>query len=84
MPRLQWDQNRSTLHVLAMSEGIMRGRTEKLTHGAMMILAPGTGSSLPSMVDGTCANHSSSSPESVEAREVYHEPAWLATLVVIV
>ena len=58
-------------------------KAEKLTHGAMMILAPGTGSSFPSMDAGTWASHSSSSLESVEALEEYHEPAWLATLVVI-
>ena len=58
-------------------------KAEKLTHGAIMILAPGTGSSFPSMEDGTWASHWSSSLESVEARDEYHEPAWLATLVVI-
>ena len=48
-----------------------------------MILAPGTGSSFPSMEEGTWASHWSSSLESVEARDEYHEPAWLANLVVI-
>jgi hypothetical protein len=62
---------------------LCKGSIEKLTHGAMMILAPGTGSSFPSMEAGTCASHWSSSLESVEARDEYHEPAWLATLVVI-
>ena len=61
-----------------------RWKTEKLTHGAMMILAPGTGSSVPSIEEGTWASQLSSSLESVEAREEYHEPAWLADLVVIV
>jgi hypothetical protein len=35
------------------------------------------------MEEGTWASHWSSSLESVEARDEYHEPAWLATLVVI-
>jgi hypothetical protein len=50
----------------------------------MMILAPGTGNSFPSREEGTSASHLSSSLERVEARDEYHEPAWLATLVVIV
>jgi hypothetical protein len=60
------------------------GGIEKLTHGAMMILAPGMGNSFPSIEAGTSASHSSNSLESVEGRDVYHEPAWLAALVVIV
>lgn len=55
----------------------------ELTHGAIMILAPRTGSCLPSIEDGTWASHRSSSAERVEPREEYQEPAWLATLVVI-
>lgn len=58
--------------------------TVTATHGAMMILAPGTGSSLPSIEAGTWASQSSSSEESVEALEEYHEPAWLATRVVAI
>lgn len=82
-PRLQQGLSRNSLHVFTLLEWIRLERTERLTHGAMMILAPGTGSFFPSMEAGTCASHSSSSLESVEAREEYHEPAWLATLVVI-
>ncbi len=62
------------------------GKTEearKLTHGAMIVRAPGIGNCFPSIEAGTCASHWSSSHESVDAREEYHEPAWLATLVVI-
>ncbi len=55
--------------------GSFKGMIEKLTHGAMMILAPGTGSSFPSIDEGTWASHSSSSLESVEARDEYHDPA---------
>ena len=56
---------------------------EKLTHGAMMILAPGMGNCFPSIEEGTCASQASSSLERVDAGEEYHEPAWLATRVVI-
>ena len=55
----------------------------KLTHGAMIILAPGIGSCFPSIEEGTWASHPSSSEERVEERDEYHEPAWLASLVVI-
>lgn len=58
-------------------------RPEKLTHGAMMTLAPGIGKGVLSMAEGTCESHWSSSVERVEAREEYQEPAWLATLVVM-
>lgn len=83
MPMQLRGQSRNNLHVLNLLDWRRGGRTEKLTHGAMMTLAPGTGSSFPSMEVGTWASHSSSSPERVEARDEYHEPAWLATLVVI-
>jgi hypothetical protein len=35
------------------------------------------------MDEGTWESHRSSSLESVDEREEYHDPAWLATLVVI-
>lgn len=41
----------------------------------MIILAPGIGSGVPEMEDGTWESHPSSSEESVEEREEYHEPA---------
>ena len=50
----------------------------------MMILAPSIGSLDPSISEGTCASQPSSSADSLEPLPVYHEPAWLATRVVIV
>lgn len=76
-------QSTSSLHVFAVLAQFNFSKRQKLTHGAMITLAPGTGSSVPSIDAGTWASHSSNSPESVEAREEYHEPAWLATLVVM-
>ena len=84
MPKLLWARNRSSLHDLKISvnaEPLQEG--EKLTHGAIMILAPGIGSSFPSIEAGTWASHSSSSLDKVEGRDEYHDPAWLASLVVI-
>jgi hypothetical protein len=75
MPRLLPDRNRSSLHAFILLADFRQRRIEKLTHGAMMILAPGTGSSFPSREEGTWASHWSSSLESVEARDEYHEPA---------
>lgn len=49
----------------------------------MMTLPPGIGRDLPSILSGTWASHSSSSADSREEFDVYHEPAWLAGLVVI-
>jgi len=73
----------SSLHVLIVLAQGSASRLEKLTHGAMMILAPGTGSWFPSMEVGTWASHWSSSEERVEGRDEYHDPAWLADLVVM-
>lgn len=50
----------------------------------MMIRAPRTGSCCPSIAMGTCDSQLSSSEDSVLPWDVYHEPAWLATRVVIV
>ena len=49
----------------------------------MIILAPGTGNLVSSIEEGTWASHPSSSSERVDALEVYQEPAWLASLVLI-
>jgi hypothetical protein len=46
-----------------------------------MTRAPGMGSCLPSIEEGTWASQESSSEERVEARAVYHDPAWLAARV---
>ena len=55
------------------------------TYGAMITLAPGNGMvPMPSMVGCTSASHWSSSRDKVGPSLVYHEPAWLAFLVVIV
>ena len=48
-----------------------------------MTLAPEIGSFLLSILSGTSASHSSSSVESSDGVEEYHEPAWLAALVVM-
>jgi hypothetical protein len=56
---------------------------ERLTHGAIITLAPDIGSCAPSMECGTRARYSSSSRESFDGLEVYQEPAWLADLVVM-
>jgi hypothetical protein len=53
------------------------------THGAMITRAPGIGRGFPSMDEGTCDSHPSSSFERVEERAEYHDPAWLASLVVM-
>jgi hypothetical protein len=53
MPMQLRGQSRNNLHVLNLLDWRRGGRTEKLTHGAMMTLAPGTGSSFPSMEVGT-------------------------------
>lgn len=42
------------------------------------------GSSCPSMEAGTWDSQESSSEVRVDARDEYHEPAWLATRVVII
>jgi hypothetical protein len=43
-----------------------------------------TGTVFPSTSEGTRESHPSSSEETVDALDVYHEPAWLAFLAVIV
>jgi hypothetical protein len=49
----------------------------------MMTLTLGIGSLLLSRLSGTWVSHSSSSAESSDGVEEYHEPAWLAALVVM-
>lgn len=63
------------------------------THGAMITLAPGTGSSLrlcpsdrgPMHVTGvgTAERYRSSSESSCDADFVYHDPAWLASRTIL-
>lgn len=53
------------------------------TDGAMITLAPGMGSCFPSIEEGTWDSQESSSEVKVDARDEYHEPAWLAKRVVI-
>jgi hypothetical protein len=59
-----------------------RGRGEP--HGAMIIRAPGTGSWGRSFEVVTWASQPSSSLESLYFPAEYHEPAWLASRIVIV
>ena len=59
------------------------GRERASTYGAMMVLAPGTGSCpTPSMLSGTCSSHCSSWAESAPGESMYHDPAWVADLLV--
>jgi hypothetical protein len=52
-------------------ELVWREKLERLTHGAIITLAPGIGSWDPSTEEGTRARYSSSSRESFEGLEVY-------------
>ena len=61
-----------------------REGSEKLTHGPIITLALGIGSGNPSIETGTWARYSSSSRDRFEGLDAYHDPAWLADLVVIV
>ena len=53
------------------------------SYGAMITRAPEMGRDIPSMEEGTWESQVSSSDVRVDARELYHEPAWLATRVVM-
>lgn len=57
MPKLQQDRNTNSLHVFIVLVRDNRCIVNKLTHGAMMILAPGTGSCAPSIEEGTWSSH---------------------------
>lgn len=65
---------------------VLYGRSKlgnRWAYGAMIIRAPGIGSCWVLIWDGTWDSQVSSSLERVEGREVYQEPAWLASRVVI-
>lgn len=64
----------------------MRKKGEKgceEAYGAMITRAPGIGRGWPLMEGSTWDSQPSSSEERVDLLELYHEPAWLATRVVI-
>ena len=49
----------------------------------MINRVPATGRVRPSMLLGTCESYWSSSVDSLEGEDEYHDPAWLAFLVVM-
>ena len=65
-------------------EKIGEGSRAGGTHGAMITLAPGCGKvPTPSIGSSTWLSHPSSWYESVGSWSEYHDPAWLAALIVI-
>lgn len=55
-----------------------------VANGAMMTRAPETGSFVSEMVEGTWDSQLSSSEDSLLGFDVYHEPAWLASRVLLI
>ena len=75
-PMQLWVQSRNSLRAWKLLNAVSFGKVHN-SHGAMMTLAPGWGTLLPSILSGTLDNQPSSSHESDNALSEYHDPAWV-------
>ena len=80
-PRRRQVRNRNILRGFDLLESFDEERCTGIVYGAIMTRAPGIGSFVSEIVEGTWDSQLSSSEDSLLGFDVYHEPAWLASRV---